>query len=394
MFVRPLVCLVNVWLSSYNHQVKIIKKLDNFLKLSFIKMLDKLQTIEKKYMQLQEQAMDPSTMEDMKKYISINKELSNLKEVYDLSVLYRKNHNQLTEAKEILENESDKELISMAQEEYENAKEKIEELSNLLNIALLPKDPNDDKDVYLEIRPAAWGDEAGLFATELLKMYLGYATRKGWKSEIIDEQLSDIWWIKDVTVKISGDRVYYLMKFESWVHRVQRVPDTESQWRVHTSTVTVAIMPEAEDVDIVIDPKDIQMETYAASSAWWQNANKNQTWVRIHHKPSWLIVNIGETKSQLQNKEKAFAVLKSRLYQIELDKKIEKEKNIRWNQIWTWNRSEKIRTYNFPQDRITDHRIHQSWSNIPIILTWDLDDIMEKMVLENKTRLLQETIEN
>lgn len=355
-------------------------------------MLDKLQTIEKKYLQLQEQSMDPATIWDMKKYISINKEISNLKEIYDLAVAYRKCRTQISEAKEIIENESDDEMVDMAQEELDQAKEQIEDLEKKIKIALLPKDPNDDKDVYLEIRPAAWGDEAGLFAAELLKMYIGYAARKGWKAEIVDEQLSDIWWIKDVTVKISGDRVYYLMKFESWVHRVQRIPETESQWRVHTSTVTVAIMPEAEDVDIVIDPKDIQMETYAASSAWGQNANKNQTWVRIHHKPSWLIVNIGESKSQLQNKERAFEVLKSRLYQIEFDKKMEKEKSLRGNQIWTWDRSEKIRTYNFPQDRITDHRIHESWSNIPVVLTGDLDDIMEKMVLENQTRLLQETM--
>lgn len=357
-------------------------------------MLDKLQTIEKKYLQLQEQSMDPGAMNDMKSYIAINKELASLKEVYDLAVAYRKCRAQISEAKEILDHESDEDMVAMAQEELENAETQLEDLDKRIKIALLPTDPNDDKDIYLEIRPAAWGDEAGLFATELLKMYLGYATRKGWKAEIVDEQLSDIWGIKDVTVKISGDRVYSLMKFESGVHRVQRIPATESQWRVHTSTVTVAIMPEAEDVDIVIDPKDIQMETYAASSAGWQNANKNQTGVRIHHKPSWLIVNIGDSKSQLQNKDKAFSVLKSRLYQIELDKKMEKEKTLRGNQIWTWDRSEKIRTYNFPQDRITDHRIHESWSNIPVVLTWDIDDIMEKMVLENQTRLLQETMSN
>ncbi len=355
-------------------------------------MLNKLQTIEKKYLQLQEQAMDPAAMNDMKAYIAINKELSNLKDIYDLAVTYRKCTAQITEAKEIITHETDEEMVVMAQEELNQAEQQIEDLEQKIKIALLPKDPNDDKDIYLEIRPAAWWDEAGLFAAELLKMYLGYATKKGRKAEIVDEQLSDIWGIKEVTVKISGDRVYSLMKFESWVHRVQRVPATESQGRVHTSTVTVAIMPEAEDVDIVLDPKDIEMDTYAASSAWWQNANKNQTGVRLRHKPSWLIVNIGDSKSQLQNKEKAFAVLKSRLYQIELEKKTEQEKNLRGNQIGTWDRSEKIRTYNFPQDRVTDHRIHESWSNIPVILTGELDDIMEKMVLENQTRLLQETM--
>jgi peptide chain release factor 1 len=167
-------------------------------------------------------------------------------------------------------------------------------------------------------------------------MYLAFAQKKWWKTEIIEEQLSDIGWVKFVMVKMTGKKVYSLMKFESWVHRVQRIPETESQWRVHTSTVTVAVMPEAEDVDIQIDMKDIVMDTYAASSNWWQNANKNQTWVRVHHIPSWLIVNIWDSKSQIQNKEKAFAVLKSRLYQIELDKKQAEEKDLRWNQIWTW----------------------------------------------------------
>lgn len=338
--------------------------------------------------------MDPATMADMTRYITINKELSSLKEVYDLAVTYRKYSDQISEAKEILANESDADMIEMAKEELAAAEMELPQLDQRIKLALLPKDPNDDKNIYLEIRPAAGGDEAGLFAAELLRMYLGYAVRKGRKTEIVDEQLSDIWGIKDVTVKIAGESIYSLMKFECGVHRVQRIPATESQGRVHTSTVTVAIMPEAEDVNIVIEDKDIEMDTYAASSAGGQNANKNQTGVRIHHKPTGLIVNIGDSKSQMQNKEKAFSVLKARLYQIELDKKLATEKDMRWSQIGTGDRSEKIRTYNFPQDRITDHRIHESWSNIPVVLTGDLDDIMEKMVLEQQTRQLQEAMED
>ena len=352
-------------------------------------MLDKLERIITKYEALREESLSPEVFQNPEKSKAVNKELSSLEDTYNIAVAYKKALETHAGAEEILASETDEEMIAMAQEELDNAKAEIEDLDKKLTIALLPKDPNDDKDIYLEIRPAAWWDESGLFWAELLKMYLWFAQKKWWKTEIVEEQLSDIGWVKFVMVKITWKKVYSLMKFESWVHRVQRIPETESQWRVHTSTVTVAVMPEAEDVDIQIDMKDIVMDTYAASSNWWQNANKNQTWVRIHHIPSWLIVNIWDSKSQIQNKEKAFAVLKSRLYQIELDKKQAEEKDLRWNQIWTWDRSEKIRTYNFPQDRVTDHRIHESWSNLPSIMAWNIDDIMDKLVLENQTKLLE-----
>lgn len=352
-------------------------------------MLDKLERIITKYEALREESLSPEVFQNPEKSKAVNKELSSLEDTYNIAVAYKKALETQAGAEEILASETDEEMIAMAQEELDNTKAEIEDLDKKLTIALLPKDPNDDKDIYLEIRPAAWWDESGLFWAELLKMYLWFAQKKWWKTEIVEEQLSDIGWVKFVMVKITWKKVYSLMKFESWVHRVQRIPETESQWRVHTSTVTVAVMPEAEDVDIQIDMKDIVMDTYAASSNWWQNANKNQTWVRIHHIPSWLIVNIWDSKSQIQNKEKAFAVLKSRLYQIELDKKQAEEKDLRWNQIWTWDRSEKIRTYNFPQDRVTDHRIHESWSNLPSIMAWNIDDIMDKLVLENQTKLLE-----
>jgi len=356
-------------------------------------MLEKLQAIIDKYESLREESLKPEIFDDMEKAKKINKELSWLEETYNLAVEYKKALQTELDAQELINNESDPDLVAMAQEELDDVRVKIEELDQKLKIALLPKDPNDDKNIFLEIRPAAWGDEAGLFWAELLKMYLNFAQKKWWKPEIVEEQLSDIWWVKFVMVKIAWNAVYSLMKFESWVHRVQRIPDTESNGRVHTSTVTVAIMPEAEDVDIQIDPKDIVLDTYAASSSWGQNANKNQTWVRLHHIPSGLIVNIWDSKSQMQNKEKAFAVLKSRLYQIELDKKQAEEKSLRGNQIGTWDRSEKIRTYNFPQDRVTDHRIHESWSNLPNIMMWNIDEILDKLVLENQTMLLNREME-
>ena len=356
-------------------------------------MLEKLQAIINKYESLREESLKPEIFEDMEKAKKINKELAWMEKTYELALAYKKALETERDALDLINNESDQELVAMAQEELDEVRPQIEEFDRQLTIALLPKDPNDDKNIFLEIRPAAWGDEAWLFASELLKMYLNYAQRKWWKPEIVEEQLSEIWGVKFFMVKIAGNSVYSLMKFESWVHRVQRIPDTESNWRVHTSTVTVAIMPEAEDVDIQIDPKDIVMDTYAASSSGWQNANKNQTGVRLHHIPSWLIVNIWDNKSQMMNKEKAFAVLKSRLYQIELEKKQAEEKSLRGNQIGTWDRSEKIRTYNFPQDRVTDHRIHESWSNLPNIMMGNIDEIIDKLVLENQTMLLNKEME-
>jgi len=355
-------------------------------------MLDKLANIEKKYLELREQSMDPEIISDQKKSIQINKEISNMQDLYDLIQECKKYEEQVKWAKEIIWSESDVEMLDMAKEELKEGENKLEELDQKIKIALLPRDPNDDKDVFLELRPAAGWDEAWLFGAELLRMYLGYAAKKGWKAEIIEEQLSDIGGVKFVMLKISWNKVYSLMKFESGVHRVQRIPSTESQWRVHTSTVTVAIMPEAEDVDIKLDPKDVEMDTYAASSSGGQNANKNQTGVRLRHIPSGLIVTIWDSKSQLQNKDKARSVLKARLYQIEMDKKTAETKSIRGDQIWTWDRSEKIRTYNYPQDRITDHRIHQSWSNLPVFMTGEIDDMINALVLENQTRLLEESM--
>lgn len=352
-------------------------------------MIEKLNWIIQKYEELMAKSVSPEVVSDPKESIKINKEISSMQERYDLAKEYTTLWNQLEEAKEILNTESDEEMLEIAKEQKKESEEKLIEVENKLKIALLPQDPNDDKNIFLEIRPAAGWDEAALFGAELLKMYLAFAQKKWWKPEIVEEQLTDIWGVKFVMVKISWDKVYSLMKFESGVHRVQRIPETESQGRVHTSTVTVAIMPEVDDVSIYIDPKDVTMDTYAASSSWWQNANKNQTWIRLHHIPTGIIVDIWDSKSQIKNKEKAFEVLKSRLYQIELDKQQKEQKELRWNQIWTWDRSEKIRTYNFPQDRITDHRIHKSWSNIPVILAGELDDVLNSLVVENQAMLLE-----
>ena len=351
-------------------------------------MWDKLQSLEDRYNIIKDELCDPNVFSDNKKMISLNKELSKLQEWFDLYQEYKKNKNTLEESKEILENENDDEMIQMAKEEMKISQKNISELEEKLKIAMLPKDPNDDKNIFLEIRPAAWWDEAWLFWMELMRMYLRYAEIVWLKAEIIDEEVSDIWWLKLAIIKISWDSVFSKLKFESWVHRVQRIPETESWWRVHTSTVTVSIMPEVEDVEVNLNPNDVDITTYAASSAWWQNANKNQTWVRLIHRPTWLIVTIWEWKSQLQNKERAFQVLKSRLYEIQEKEHHDKQVAEKANQIWTWDRSEKIRTYNFPQDRVTDHRIKKSWSNLPWIMNWEIEDIISDLVLENQTKLL------
>lgn len=351
-------------------------------------MIEKLQSIIDKYQELTDSSISPDVIWNQKESVRINREISSMQEQYDLAIAYLKYNDQLEEAKEMM-NEDDDEIKEMAKEQKKEAETELNKLNEKLKIALLPQDPNDDKNIFLEIRPAAWGEEAALFASELLKMYLTFAQNKWRRAEIVEEQLTDIWWVKFVMVKIFWEKVYSIMKFESWVHRVQRIPDTESQWRVHTSTITVAIMPEVDDVSVKLDPKDVTLDTYAGSSSGGQNANKNQTWVRLHHKPSGLIVDIWDSKSQLKNKEKAREVLRSRLYQIELDKQQSEQKEIRWDQIGSGDRSEKIRTYNFPQDRITDHRIKKSWSNIPAKLSGDIDDILETMVVENQTLLLE-----
>lgn len=354
-------------------------------------MLDKIADIKRKHRELSTKLSSDDIASNLDLMIKLGKEMATLDPIYTLACAYEQCVHEIAEAEEILRHETDPELIQMAKEQLTDAKQRLARCEQELTIALLPKDENDERNIFLEIRPAAWGDEAGLFASELLKAYTIYAKNQGRTVEVIDEQLNDLWWVKFVMLKISGQGVYAKLKWESGVHRVQRIPATESQGRIHTSTITVAIMPEVDDVSIDINPDDIIIDTYAASSAWWQNANKNQTWVRIHHKPSWLIVNIGDSKSQLKNKEKALSVLKSRLYQIEHDKRIAESRDIRGGQIGSGDRSEKIRTYNYPQDRITDHRIKMSRSNIPFVMLGNLDDIINTCIREAQLKALSST---
>ena len=354
-------------------------------------MFDKLKNIKEKYEKLQKQLYDPQTTSNIQKTIKIQKEISQIEEIYNLYKKWLNIQDQIKEAKQILETEDDKEILQLAKEQLSEAEEKKENIEKQLKIALLPKDPNDDKNIFMEIRPAAWWDEAWLFAAELLRMYLRYAEKKWWKATIEEEQLTPAWSLKFALVKITGDKVYSKLKYESWVHRVQRIPVTESWWRIHTSTATVAILPEVDDIDFKLNMEEIQIDTFAASSAWWQHANKNETWIRVHHLPTWIIVTCNDWRSQLQNKEKALSVLKSKLYQMELEKQQQQLREQRLYQLGTGDRSEKIRTYNYPQDRVTDHRIKKSWWNLPAILDWDLDPIIEELIIEDQSKLLSST---
>lgn len=352
-------------------------------------MLDKLASLAERYEQLQQQLYDPAIASDPQQAMKVNRELSSLQEAYELYTTLKTNTDQIDEAKAILAGDPGADIKELAQAQLEEAQANLEGIEDKIKLAILPKDPNDDKNIFLEIRPAAGGDESGLFAAELLRMYLRYAERRERKAEIIEHQTTGIWGVKFAMVKIAGERVYSKMKFESWVHRVQRIPETESQGRVHTSTVTVAVMPEVEDVEIEINPSDVEMDTFAASSAGGQHANKNQTGVRLHHQPTGIIVMGTDSKSQLQNKENARKMLKAKLYQVELDKQLKEQKQQRFDQIGTGDRSEKIRTYNFPQDRVTDHRIKQSRSNLPAIMDGEIEEIMSALILENQSKLLQ-----
>lgn len=354
-------------------------------------MFDKLESIKQKYEKLKEELYSPEVSSDIQKSIQLWKEINELKEVYDLYIAWKQADNEVKESKEIIENEKDEEMLEIAKEQYEEWLKTKEELEKKLEIALIPKDENDNKNIYMEIRPAAWWDEASLFAEEMMRMYILYAESKWWKVTIEDISEKEAWWIKFAMLKIVWDKVYSQLKYESWVHRVQRIPETESKWRVHTSTVTVAILPEVDEiVDYDLDMKDVEMQFLAASSSWWQHANRNKTWCRLHHIPTWTIVVIADSRSQLQNKEKALNILKSRLLQIEKNKQAEEERSKRLYQLWTWDRSEKIRTYNFPQDRVTDHRIKKSYSNLPAIMNWQIWPIINDLIIEEQSMLMNE----
>ncbi len=350
-------------------------------------MIEKLHEIEKKFASVEADYNDLAIVSNPKEMQRLGKLRADLEPIVMAIRDYRKVLDDLAQAEEML---SDPEMKELAQEEIDPLRAKRSEMEERLKLMLVPKDPNDDKAVIVEIRPAAGGDEAALFGNELFRMYSRWCERRRWKVEIIDHEESGIGGLSRVVFKVDAVGAFSQLKFESGVHRVQRVPATESQGRIHTSTVTVAVLPEAEEVDFQIDPKDLEISTFCSSSAGGQHMQKNETAIRIIHKPTGLVSTCQDERSQAQNKIKAMDVLRAKLLQMEIEKAQAERSGMRKGQIGTGDRSEKIRTYNFPESRITDHRIKLTVHNLNAFLDGDIQTMLDALIQEEQARKLAE----
>ncbi len=356
---------------------------------------DKLDTIEQRYSYLEEAMSQPDVASDLQRLIELGKERSDLEDLVTLYRGYKETNRELAETESLIgQEDSDPEMAEMARAEIETLKAKQNEQMEAIKQLLLPKDPNDDKNVIIEIRAGAGGDEAALFANLLFGMYEKYAEKRRWKTEVLSSNVNDIGGLKEIIFEVKGTGAYSQFKYESGVHRVQRVPVTESQGRIHTSTATVAVMPEAEEVDVAIRDDDLKIDVYRSGGHGGQSVNTTDSAVRITHLPTGIVVTCQDERSQLKNRIKAMTVLRTRLYELELERRQKEMGDERRSQVGTGDRSEKIRTYNFPDDRVTDHRIKLTVSSVPRVLEGDLDNIIQTLRLTDQAeRLKQEGID-
>ena len=351
-------------------------------------MFDRLEDLIKHFEEIQQELGQPDVAADQNRFRKLMKEQNDLQPLVDAYTSYKKEKANVEDSLELLDAESDPEMRELAKEELAASRKAMEELEERMKILLLPKDPNDDKNVFVEIRAGVGGDEAALFASELYRMYLRFAERNRWKSELISVSEGTLGGIKEVVFSITGAGAYSKMKYESGTHRVQRVPETESGGRIHTSTATVAVMPEAEDVDIEIDLNDCRFDVFRSSGHGGQSVNTTDSAVRLTHIPTGIVISCQDEKSQLKNKDKALKVLRSRLYDLELKKKQEAEAAERRSQIGSGDRSEKIRTYNFPQGRVTEHRIKLTLYRIDSVMDGDLFEITDSLIAADQAERL------
>ncbi len=351
-------------------------------------MLEKLKGIKERYEQLTALLSDPAVIGDQNRYRELSKEQAGLTDIVNAYDEYMAADAEIESCKAMLEEADDAAMREMIHEELNELSAKEHELSEQLKVMLLPKDPNDDKDVIIEVRAGAGGEEAALFGADLLRMYTRYAERHGYKAELMNENYTEKGGVKEVVLSLQGKGAYSRMKFESGVHRVQRVPETESQGRIHTSAATVAVLPEAEDVEVDINPNDLQIDTYRSGGAGGQHVNKTESAIRITHIPTGLVVQCQDERSQHKNRDKAMRVLKSRLLELYQSKAAEAEADERKSQVGSGDRSERIRTYNFPQSRVTDHRIGLTLYKLEAFLDGDMDEIIDALILAERTRQL------
>ena len=357
-------------------------------------MFDKLEDLLHHYEELMNTLSEPDVANDANRFKKLMKEQSDLAPIVEAYKEYKECKQNIEDSLAMLEEESDEEMRELAKEELNDSKSRLEELEGELKILLLPKDPNDDKNVIVEIRAGAGGEEAALFAAEIYRMYVHYAESRRWKVETLEADETGIGGMKSVDLMVTGQGAYSVLKYESGVHRVQRVPETESQGRIQTSTCSVAVMPEAEDVEIEIDDKDIRIDVMRASGNGGQCVNTTDSAVRLTHYPTGIVIYSQTEKSQIQNKEKAFALLRTKLYDLELQKKQDAESELRRSQIGTGDRSEKIRTYNFPQGRVTDHRINLTLYKLDKIMNGDIQEIIDACITADQAKKLAQMNED